>query len=141
MIMAKKEDTLTGKQLTKLALIGLLLWVFFLAGSAGLAFFFYAGFLRHVETGLVMVLGPLWFFAYVIVIGVYTGFFMAKLAQGRWKYPWLWGISGGVLTSLLLVRLPIMFSSLFVDVLIFSFFVPILPTLLIGLWISRKATL
>ena len=139
MIMAKKEDPLTGKQLTKLALIGVLLWVFFLAGFAG--FFYYAGFLGHVETGLVMVFGPLWLLAYVIVIGVYTGFFMAKLAQGRWKYPWLWGICGGVLTSLLILSLPIMFSSLFVNVLIFSFLVPILPTLLIGLWISRKATL
>ena len=140
--MAKMKDTRTMKPLTKLALIGALLYVLFLAGLAG--FYYYAGFIGEVSTGVMFIFAPLWFFSYLIVISGYSGFFMAKLAQGRWKYPWLWGISGGILTSLLMEGFaPVFQFSSLLSIVIVSFVAPILSTLLIGLLISvpRRTTL
>jgi hypothetical protein len=143
MIMAKIEDTLTTKPLRTLSLIGLLLWLFFLIGFAG--FYYYVGVLGQGGVDVFIAFMPLWFFSYLVVISVYTGLLMSRLAQGRWKYPGLWGISGGILTSLLIVGLPILFSSVFpyLSVAILSFLAPLLSVLLIGLLISirRKATL
>ena len=140
--MANMKDTRTGKPLTKLALLGALLYVLFLAGFAG--FYYYAGFVGEVSTGVVFIFAPLWFLAYLIVISVSSGFIMTKLAQGRRKYPWLWGISGGILTSLLMESFaPVFHVSSLLRVVIVSFVAPILSTLLIGLLISvpRKTTL
>jgi len=84
------------------------------------------------------------------VTSAYAGFFAAKLAKGRWKHTWLWGIAGFVLTLLFLIGFPSLLSpvfpfsspEIFGGPAIFAFLAPVFSVLLIRLLMSirRKAT-
>ncbi len=141
--MAEVEDTSASKEFQKLALTGLSLITFFAIGSAW--FYYYVGVLGHGGVDVLIAFAPLCFVPYLIVASIYVGFFTAKFANSRWKYPWLWGISGFVLTILLIIGLPMLLESVFPyqSPVIFAFFAPVLSTSLIMLLISmrRKAVL
>ena len=141
--MVEADDTLTSKQLTTLALIGVSLFILFAAGFAW--FYYYVDFLGHGGGDLFIAFAPFCFFPYLVVISIYVGIFTTKFAKGKWKYPWLWGISGFLLTVLLIIGLPLSLESVFPhqSPAIFAFVAPVLSTPLIMLLISirRKAAL
>jgi len=141
--MTEVEDTLTSKQLASLTLIGLSLLILFAAGFAW--FYYYVGILGHGGVDVFIAFTPFCFFPYLTVISIYVGFFTTKFAKGKWKYPWLWGISSFVLTILLIIGLPLLLESVFPyrNPAIFAFVAPVLSTPLVMLLISirRKTTI
>jgi hypothetical protein len=108
------DNSITKKQLTTLALIGLLILVLF---AAGIIWLYYG------DVDVPFTLAEFFVFYYVGVINVYVGFFTASFAKSRGKPAWLWGIAGFALT-------------LFAGPVIFAFFAPVLLGMLIVLLIS-----
>ena len=143
--MTAMNNSITKKQLTTLALLGLLILVLFAAGFVWL----YKGVLGNGGGEVFLALAPYWVFPYLVVISVYVGFFAARFAKGRWEHAWLWGIVGFALTLLFILGFPSLLSSvfpyqspvIFAGPAIFAFVAPVLSALLIVLLISirRKA--
>jgi hypothetical protein len=146
--MTTMDNSITEKQLTTLALIGLVILALFAAGFVWL--YYYVGVLGNGGGEVVLALAPYWIFPYLVVSSVYVGFFAARFATGRWKHAWLWGIAGFALTLLFILGFPSLLSAvfpyqsptIFAGPAIFAFLAPILSALLIVLLISirRKAT-
>jgi len=141
--MTDVQESLTRKQLTTLALIGLSILILFAAGFAWI--YYYIGVLGNGGVDVFLAVAPFCILPYLIVISIYVAFFMAKFAKGRWRYPWLWGFGGFALTVLFSVGLPILLSPVFPyqSPVIFTFLAPVLSTLAIMLLISirKKVTL
>jgi len=144
--MTTMDNSITRKQLTTLALPGLLILVLFATGFVWL----YKGVLGNEDGELFLALAPYWVFPYLVVNSVYVGFFAARFAKGRGKHAWLWGIAGFALTLLFILGFPSLLSPIFpyqgpvifAGPAIFAFLAPVLSALLIVLLISirRKAT-
>jgi len=144
--MTTMDNSITKKQLTTLALLGLLILVLFAVGFAWL----YKGVLGNGDGEVFLALAPYWVFPYLIVVSAYVGFFAARFAKGRWKHAWLWGIAGFALTLLFILGFPSLLASafpyqspvIFAGPAIFAFVAPVLSALFIVLFISirRKAT-
>jgi hypothetical protein len=135
------DNSIPKKQLTTLALIGLVILVLFAAGFVWL--------LRVLGSGdgdVFLALAPYWVFPYLAVTSVYVGFFAARAAKGRWKHAWLWGIAGFALTLLFLLGFPILLSpvfpyqgpAIFAGRPIFAFLAPILSGVVIALLVSIR---
>ena len=142
------DNSITKKQLTTLALIGLVILALFAAGFIWLHYY-----VRVSGDGggeVVLALSPFWLYPYLVVSSVYVGFFAARFAIGRWKHAWLWGIAGFALTLLFIIGIPSLLSTvfpyqspeIFAGPAIFAFLAPVLSALFIVLLISirRKAT-
>lgn len=146
--MTNMNNSITKKQLTTQALLGLLILVLFAAGFVWL--YYYVGVLGNGGVDVFLAFAPFFIFPYLVVISVYVGFFAARFAKGRWKHAWLWGIAGFALTLLFIMGFPILLSpvfpypspAIFAGPAIFAFLAPVLSALLIVLLISirRKAT-
>ena len=146
--MTAMDNPLTRKQLTTLALMGLVILALFAAGFVWL--YYYVGVLGNGGGEVVLALAPFWIYPYLVVISLYVGFFAARFARGRWKHAWLWGIAGFSLTLLFIPGFPFLLSPLFPDPgpvifagpAILAFVAPVLSALLIVLIISlrRKGT-
>ena len=146
--MTTMDNSITKKQLTTLALIGVVILALFAAGFVWL--YYYVGVLGNGGGEVVLALAPFWIFPYLVVISVYVGFFAARFAKGTWKHAWLWGIAGFALTLLFILGFPILLSpvvpypspAIFAGPAILAFVAPVLSALLIVLLISlrRKAT-
>ena len=144
--MTTIDNPITKKQLTTLALIGLLILVLFAAGFIWL----YRGVLGNGEGEAFLAYAPFWVFPYLVVNSVYVGFFTASFVKGRGKPVWLWGIAGFALTLLFILSLPSLFLPLFPDQspeifagpAIVAFLAPILAALVLMLLLSsRRKTL
>jgi len=146
--MTTMDNSITKKQLTTLALLGLVILVLFAAGFVWL--YYYVGVLGHGGGEVVLALAPYWVFPYLVVISLYVGFLAARFANGRWKLAWLWGIAGFALTFVFILGFPGLLSPvfpyqspvIFAGPAIFAFLAPVLSALFIVLLISirRKAT-
>ena len=146
--MTTLDNSITKKQLTTLALTGLVILALFAAGFVWL--YYYVGVLGHGGDEVVLALAPFWIFPYLAVISVYVGFFAARFAKGRWKHAWLWGIAGSALTLLFIMSFPGLLSpvfpyqspTIFAGPAILAFIALVFSVLLIMLLISirRKAT-
>ena len=144
--MTDMDNTITKKQLTTLALIGLLILVLFAACLVWLIY----GVLGKGGGDEFLASAPYFIYAYLVVSSVYVGFFVARFAKGRGKHAWLWGLAGFALTLIVVVGLPSLLSpifpfpgpNIFAGPAIFAFLAPVLSALLIVLLISirRKAT-
>ena len=144
--MTIMDNSTTKKQLTTLALLGLLILVLFAAGFVWL----YVGVLGNGGGEVFLAYAPFWVFPYLVVISVYIGFFAARFAKGRWKHVWLWGIAGFALTLVFILGLPSLLSpvfpypspAIFAGPAILAFVAPILSAVVIVLLISirRKVT-
>ena len=139
--MTDVDNSITTNQLTALALIGLSIVVLFALGFIWIDDYI----MRHGGVDVFLAVAPFYILAYLIVISIYVGFFMAKFARGRWKHSGLWGIGGFVLTVLLSVGFPILLSPVFPyqSPVTFAFVAPVLSTLAMMLLISirKKVTL
>ncbi len=145
--MTTMDNSITKKQLTTLALMGLLILVLFAAGFVWL----YEGVLGNGGGEVFLAFAPFWIFPYLVVSSVYVVFFAARFAKGRWKHAWLWGIAGFALTLLFTLGFPSLLSPIFpyqspvifAGPAIFAFLAPVLSALLIVLLISirRKVTM
>ena len=143
--MTTMDNPITNKQLTTLALIGLLILGLFAAGFVWL----YQGVLGNGQGEAFLAYAPFWVFPYLVVNSVYVGFFATSFANGRGKPAWLWGVAGFALTLLFILSLPSLFSpifpyqspEIFAGPAIFAFLAPILAALLLVLVLSirRKA--
>jgi hypothetical protein len=144
--MTTMDNSITKKQLTTLALLGLIILVLFAASFVWL----YAVVLGNGEGEVFLAFAPYWVYPYLLVVSVYVGFFAARFAKGRWKRAWLWGIAGFAVTLLFILGFPGLLSPIFPDQspeifagpAIFAFLAPVLSALLMMLLISirRKAT-
>ena len=140
--MTTMDNSITKKQLTTLALIGLLILVLFAAGFV---------WLYYGDVDVFLAFAEFFIFLYLAVISVYVGFFAARFAKGRPKQAWLWGIAGFALTLIFIIGFPSLLSpvfpypspAIFAGPAIFAFVAPVLSALLIVLLISirRKATM
>ena len=140
--MTEADNSITKKQLTTLALIGLVILALFAAGFLWLVY--------HVRVSgdgggeAFLAYAPYWLYPYLVVSSVYAGFFAAQFAKGRRKHAWPWGIAGFALTLLLIIGLPGLLSPLFPNQspeifagpAIFAFLAPVLSALIIMLLIS-----
>jgi len=140
--MTNMDNSIQKKQLTTLALIGLVILVLFATGFVWL--YYYVGVLGNGGVDVFLAFAPYFIFPYLVVISVYVGFFAARFAKGSWKHAWLWGIAGFALTLLFIMGFPILLSPIFPypSPAIFAFLAPVFSALLIVLLISirRKAT-
>ena len=146
--MTNMDNSISKKQLTPLALIGLL--ILFLFAASFVWFINYAGVLGNGGEDVFLAFLRFWIYSYLVVISVYVGFFAARFAQGRWKRAWLWGIAGFAVTLLFILGFPGLLSpifpyqspEIFAGPAIFAFLAPVLSALLMVLLISirRKAT-
>ena len=139
--MTTMDNSITKKQLTTLALLGLLILVLFATGFV---------WLYYGDVDVFLAFAEFYIFPYVVVISVYVGFFAARFAKGRSKHAWLWGIAGFALTLIFIIGFPSLLSpvfpyaspAIFAGPAIFAFLAPVLSALIIVLLISirRKAT-
>ena len=146
--MTNMDNSISKKQLTPLALIGLL--ILFLFAASFVWFINYAGVLGNGGEDVFLAFLRFWIYSYLVVISVYVGFFVARFAKGKWKHAWLWGIAGVPLTLLFILGFPSLLSPIFPHQssvifggpAIFAFLAPVLSALFIMLLISirRKAT-
>ena len=146
--MTTMDNSITKKQLTTLALIGLVILVLFAAGFIWLHYYVRVSGIGGGE--VVLALSPFWLYPYLVVSSVYVGFFTARFAKGRWKHAWLWGIAGFALTLLSIIGIPSFLSpvfpyqspEIFAGPPIFAFLAPVLSASFVVLLISirRKAT-
>ena len=142
-------NSISKKQLSTLALMGLLILVLFAAGFSWL--YHHAGVYWNEEKDVFLAFAPFWVFPYLVVSSVYVGYLATRFAKGRREHIWLWGIAGYVLTPLFITGFPILLSplfpgsspSIFGGPAFLAFLAPILSVLFIILLISlcRKATL
>ena len=140
--MTNMDNSITKKQLTILALLGLVILALFAAGFV---------WLYYGDVDVFLAFAEFFIYSYVVVISVYVGFFAARFAKGRWKHAWLWGIAGFALTLLFILGFPSLLSpvvpypspAIFAGPAILAFVAPVLSALLIVLLISirRKATM
>lgn len=141
--MTTMDNPITQKQLTALALTGLLILVLFAAGFVWL----YKGVLGNGEGEAFLAYAPFWVFPYLAVNSVYVGFFAARFAKGRWQPAWLWGVAGFALTILFILSLPRLFLPIFPDQspeifagpAIVAFLAPILAALVLVLVLSTRS--
>jgi hypothetical protein len=75
--MTNVDSSITKKQLTTLALLGLLILLLFAAGFVWL----YDGVLWNGGGELFLAFAPFWIFPYLVVISVYVGFFCGKIRK------------------------------------------------------------
>ena len=123
--MTNAHAALSSKEIKRLALIGLAIIGLFAAGLAGI---------RYVEDpGWGMGLYTLWWLAYPLIISIYVGFFAGKVAKGRWRFFWLWGVAGFLLTLISINNLPPLLGTVFSyrSAIIFPFIAPVLSAALI----------
>lgn len=135
------NNSITQKQFSTLALIGLLLLLLFAASFVWLV---YGG------AEVFPAFAEYWIYPYLAVSSFYAGFLAARFTKGRWKHAWLWGIAGFVLTLLFILGLPSLLSpvfpytdpAIFAGHAIFAFIAPVLSALSIVRLTSlrRKAT-
>ena len=141
--MTTMDNPITQKQLTALALKGLLILVLFAAGFVWL----YKGVLGNGKGEAFLAYAPFWVFPYLAVNSVYVGFFTASFAKGRWQPAWLWGVAGFALTLLFILSLPRLFlpifpyqsPEIFAGPAIFAFLAPILAALVLVLVLSTRS--
>jgi len=146
--MNTMDNSITKKQFSTLALIGLVILVLFAVGFIWLHYF-----VRVSGDGggeVVLALSPFWLDPYLVVSCVYVGFFAVRFAKGIWKFSWLWGIAGFALTLLFIIGIPSLLSpdfpyqspEIFAGPAIFAFLAPVLSASFIVLLISirRKAS-
>jgi hypothetical protein len=146
--MTDMDNSISVKQLTTLALIGLLILVLFAASFVW--FLNYHGVLGNRGEDVILGFLRSWIYSYLVVISVYVGFLAARFAKGKWKHAWLWGIAGVPLTLLFTLGIPSLLSPIFPHQssvifggpAVFAFLAPVLSALLIVLLISirRRAT-
>ena len=86
--MTNMDNSIQKKQLTTLALIGLVILVLFATGFVWL--YYYVGVLGNGGVDVFLAFAPYFIFPYLVVISVYVGFFAARFAKGSWKHAWLW---------------------------------------------------
>jgi len=140
--MTDADNSVTKKQLTTLALVGLVILAVFAAGFIWLVYFVRVSGDGGGEAFLAC--APYWLYPYLVVSSVYTGFLAAQFAKGRRKHAWLWGIACFALTFLLIIGLPGLLSpvypnqslEIFAGPAIFAFLAPVLAALIIMLLIS-----
>lgn len=135
------NNSITQKQFSTLALIGLLLLLLFAASFVWLV---YGG------AEVFPAFAEYWVYPYLAVSSFYVGFLAVRFTKGRRKHAWLWGIAGFVLTLLFIMGLPSLLSpvfpysdpAIFAGHAIFAFLAPVLSALFIVRLtsISRKAT-
>jgi hypothetical protein len=146
--MNTMDNSITKKQFSILALIGLAILVLFAVGFIWLHYV-----VRVSGDGggeVVLALSPFWLYPFLVVSCVYVGFLAVRFAKARWKHAWLWGIAGFALTLLFIIGIPSLLSpifpyqspEIFAGPAIFAFLAPVLSALFILLLISicRKAT-
>ena len=142
--MTATNDPITKKKITTLTLIGVVILGLFAASFVWLVYD-----VRVSGDGggeLFLAYAPFWIFPYLTISSVYVGFFAAVFAKGRWKHPWLWGITGFALTFLFVMSMPSLLSpifpfqspEIFAGPAIFAFLAPIFSALLIVLLISIR---
>lgn len=142
--MTNSEKSISTRQLTTLALIGLVILVLFAVGFVWS--YYHPGVLGNVGEDVVLAIGRFWIFAYLVVTSVYAGFFATRLAKGRWKHTWSWGITGFALTLIFIMGVPKLLSPIFpyqspvifAGPAIFAFLAPVLSVLSIMLLISIR---
>ena len=142
--VAKDKFLTQTKQLTALALIGLVILVLFVVGFVW--FINHAGVLGNAGEHVVLAIGRFWIFTYLVVTSVYVGFFVTRFAKGRRKHVWFWGITGFVLTLIFIMGIPSLLSPIFpyqslvifAGPAMFAFLAPIFSVLLIMLLISIR---
>ncbi len=142
------DNSIPKKQLTTLALLGLLILVLFAAGFVW--FSLYVSVLGNGSEDGFLAFLRFWIYPYLVVISVYVGFFASRYAKGKWKHAWLWGIAGVPLTLLLILGFPGLLLPLFPHQgpvifggpAIFTFLAPGLSAMIMVLLISlrRKTT-
>lgn len=140
-MMTTIDSSITPKQFSTLALIGLLILVLFAASFVWLA---YGG------AEVFPAFAEYWIYPYLAVSSFYVGFLAVRFTKGRRKRAWLWGIAGFTLTLLFIIGLPSLLSSIFpysdpaifAGHAIFAFLAPVVSALFIVRLtsISRKAT-
>ena len=131
--MTNAHTYLSSKEIKRLALIGLSIIGLFAAGLAGI---------RYVEDpGWGIGLYTLWWLAYPLIISIYVGFFAGKVAKGRWRFFWLWGVAGFLLNRISIVVLPQLLVPVFSyrSVIILPFIAPVLSAaILLAIIVIRK---
>ena len=130
--MTNAHTDLSSKEIKRLALIGLAIIGLFAAGLAGI---------RYAEDpGLGIGLYTLWWLSYPLIISIYVGFFAGKVAKGRWRFFWLWGVAGFLLTRISIVVLPRLPGPAFSypSAIILPFIAPVLSAALILLLIDLR---
>jgi hypothetical protein len=145
--MNSMDNSITKKQLTTLALLGLVILALFAAGFVWL----YKGVLGNGGGEVFLALAPYWLYPYLVVSSGYVGFLAASFAKGSGQPAWLWGMAGFTLTLLFIMGLPSLLSPvfpyptpvIFAGPAILAFVAPVLSALLPVLLISlrSKATL
>lgn len=139
--MTTMENSITPKQFSSLALIGLLILALFAASFVWLV---YGG------AEVFPAFAEYWIYPYLAVSSFYVGFLAARFTKGRGKHAWLWGIAGFALTLLFIMGLPSLLShvfpysdpAIFAGHAVFAFIAPVLSALFILRLtdLSRKAT-
>ncbi len=134
--MTDMKNSGTMNQLTSLAMIGLSILVLFALGFIGVDDYV----MRHGGVDVLMAVTVFYVLIYLIVIGIYVGFFVARFAKGKSKYFRLWGIGGFILSVLFGIGFPILLSPVFPyqSPILFVFLAPVLSTLTIMLLISIR---
>ena len=142
--MSNLTVPLTWKQITKFAVVGIFIVFGFLLAIVGI--FLYDA-LRPANIALTI--APLCVLPYVPAISIYVGFFMSKLAKGKGKNSWVWGIIGFIMTIVFTIGFPlIVILSLFssgtnsvfshTSPVLFSFLAPFLSAPITALLISIR---
>ena len=133
--MTDGEET-ARKELRALVLVGFPILVLLWAGFVWINDYV----LTHGGIDVLIAVTPFCMLPYSIVMSIYAGFFMATFARGRWRHPWLWGITGIALTALFSVSILTLLSPIFpyISPVIFAFVVPVLSTAVILRLISIR---
>jgi hypothetical protein len=123
--MTNAKPTLANKEIRRLALIGLAIIGLLAAGFAGIGL--------TEGPGWGIALYSLWWLVYPLTISLYVGYFAGKVAKGRWRFFWLWGVAGFLLTLISIKNLPQLLVPVFSyrSVIIFPFIAPVLSAVLI----------
>jgi len=107
------EKSIIKKQLVILTILGLIIMSLFIAGFLWLVYYIRANGDAGGEKFLEY--APYWVFPYLIVMSLYVGFLSTRIAKGKWKYTWLWGIIGFTQTLFLILIIPSIISPIFPD--------------------------
>ena len=137
--MTSKIESLSRKQLTKLAAVGIILLLSFVA-----VFFFTlvynGGLLSDGGLGAMIMFSFSFSISYVLVMSVYVGYLVSAFARGRRRYPFRWAIIGFVLTVVAIILLYRLRSSLlpYWSPICFAFLAPIWSALFTILLIDSR---
>ena len=133
--MTDGEET-ARKELRALVFVGFSILVLLWAGFVWINYYV----VTHGGIDVLIAVTPFCMLPYSIVMGIYVGLFMARFARGRWRHPWLWGITGFALTALFSVSILALLSPIFPSLspVLFAFVVPVLSIAVILRLISIR---